>query len=229
MRSLRPLLLAAACGALLTACKKPMPPPAAAAEPIAIDGVHARIANADYLEYRVGTHIDAPAEVVWGVLTDAAGYPSWNSTVAGIEGTIALDEEIDLSVHIAPDRTFGLTVSTFEPTSRMVWEDGNNMFRGVRTFTLSEVDGGTDFTMAEVMTGSMLDKIVPKLPEFGPDFDAFAAGLKAEAEARYTPPAPSPAEPSTEEDSEASEDAEDAPSEEPEASEAPVEGASGTP
>ena len=49
--------------------------------------------------------------------------------------------------HIAPDRKFKLEVSEFVPTERMVWEDGNDMFRGVRPFTLASVDGGTDYTM----------------------------------------------------------------------------------
>ena len=57
--------------------------------------------------------------------------------------------------------------------------------------------------MKEAFTGAMLTMIAKKLPDFGPEFDAFAADLKTEAE-RRAPPAvmerpeePEPAEPET--------------------------------
>ena len=179
------LLLSAVATALLTiGCGKPAPPPAAAADPIPLTYAHDVVEGEDYLHYAVGGRIDASPEVIWDILTDAAGYPDWNSTVIGIDGDIAEGETIKLQAHIDPDRTFKLKVSTFEPGKKLVWEDGNNMFAGVRTFTLVPVDGGTNVTMREALTGTMLDKIAPKLPDFGPAFDAFMADLKVEAERR---------------------------------------------
>jgi hypothetical protein len=67
----------------------------------------------------------------------------------------------------------------------MVWQDGGKAFLGVRTFTLTaNASGGTDFTMKEVFTGSMMKMVAPKLPDFGPDFEAFARDLETEAERR---------------------------------------------
>lgn len=55
----------------------------------------------------------------------------------------------------------------------------------MRTFTLQpRADGGTDWTMKEAFSGSMMKMIAPKLPDFGPSFDTFAADLKREAERR---------------------------------------------
>lgn len=178
---------------LLGCAKAPLPPPAAAADPIALSGQHAVLDAVDdnrYLHYAVGAHIDAPPEVVWGVLTNAAAYPTWNSTIVSLTGEIAAGGHLELVAKIDPKRTFPLTVSTFDAPVRMVWEDGNEKFRGVRTFTLAAgAEGGTDWTMKEAFSGSMLKMIAPKLPDFGPDFDTFAHDLKAEAErlAQETP------------------------------------------
>jgi uncharacterized protein YndB with AHSA1/START domain len=175
----------------LLACAKPVPPPAGAGDPPPLDGHTQKldaVEDSKYLHYAVGRTIDAPPEVVWAVLTDASGYPKWNSTVVSLDGTIAKDERIELVVKISK-RTFKLNVSTFDPPRTMVWSDGGKSFMGVRTFTLvPTASGGTDFTMKEVFTGSMMKMIAPKLPDFGPDFEAFARDLEAEAERRAAAP-----------------------------------------
>ena len=74
-------------------------------------------------------------------------------------------------------------MSTFEPSTKLVWEDGNKAFKGVRTFTLTaRTDGTTDVTMSEVLTGTFLPAASKKMPDFRPSFDAFAADLKSHAE-----------------------------------------------
>ena len=74
-------------------------------------------------------------------------------------------------------------VDEFVPDKRLVWSDGNFIFRGVRTYTLTpKADGSTDFSMVEVLSGVMLPMIAGSLPDFGPDFEKYAADLKREAE-----------------------------------------------
>lgn len=159
--------------------------PAESASPIAVDAPALKLDGERYLEYRVGVQISAPPQVVWGLLTDAAAYPSWNSTVTSIDGSIALGETIALKAKIDPKRTFKLEVSTFTPNEVLVWEDGGKAFKGVRTFVLTPTgDGTTQVTMAEVLTGSMMGMIEGKLPDFRPSFDTFAADLKRAAEAQ---------------------------------------------
>ena len=174
------LLLLALAG--LVACASVAPPQAA--EPIELDGSATSLSGKRYLEYRIGTNIQAKPGEVWAILTDAGAYPEWNSTVISIDGTIAGGEQITLKAKIDPDRDFPLTVSTFEAPNKLVWEDGGKAFKGVRTFTLTaRDDGSTDFTMAEVLTGTFLPMIEKKLPDFTPSFNDFAADLKRKAEA----------------------------------------------
>lgn len=170
---------------LLGACASVAPPEASS--PIALDEPAVVLQGERYLEARVGVRVAAEPEVIWALLTDAQGYPRWNSTVISIEGTIAAGQEIALRSKVDPERTFELTVSTFEPNRTLVWEDGGSAFKGVRTFRLvPQGDGTTAVTMAEVFTGSMMGMIADELPDFRPSFDAFAADLERAAEAGGT-------------------------------------------
>ncbi len=94
--------------------------------------------------YETSTDIAAPVEQVWGILTDAASYPSWNSTIISMEGVIADGETISLVSTLNPKRTFRLKVSAIEAPSSMVWSDGMplGLFSGVRTFTVDPTPDG---------------------------------------------------------------------------------------
>ena len=54
----------------------------------------------------VECRIGARPERVWALLTNAADFPRWNSTVTKIDGTIQLGEKLALQVPAAPGRTF---------------------------------------------------------------------------------------------------------------------------
>lgn len=165
-------------------------PPPEASEPIAVDGQARALEGTRYLETRVGITIDAPPEIVWELLTTAEGFTDWNSTLVSLEGTIELGGEVRLVPKTDPDRTYELEISTFEPEEKMIWEDGGAAFRGVRTFTLTAAGDSTEFRMHEVMTGSMMGMIAPKLPDFRPSFEQYAQDLKATAESRAAAAAP---------------------------------------
>jgi hypothetical protein len=178
-------------GWVLLACGEPPAHPPVAGEPIPLDGQPHKLDLLDqkYLHYAIGETIAAPPEVVWAVLTDAPSYPQWNSTILSLGGTIARGNTIELVSKVDPERTFELVITEFEPAKLLVWSDGNNMFKGVRTFTLApNATGGTDFTMKEAFTGHMIGYIAPQLPDFGPSFDAFSADLAKEAVRRAQSP-----------------------------------------
>ena len=50
------------------------------------------------IETSVSVAIKASADTIWKLLTDAAKFPSWNSTVTSIDGTIAAGEKLALRV-----------------------------------------------------------------------------------------------------------------------------------
>jgi hypothetical protein len=127
--------------------------------------------------------IQAKPDRIWALLTDAANFPRWNSTVAGIEGRIAEGQTLRLRVP-GIDRAFTPKVSGVVPSERMTWTGGfAPMFKGVRAFELTpRRDGATEFAMAERFSGVMLPLVAKSLPDFGPIFARFAADLRNEAE-----------------------------------------------
>ncbi len=131
---------------------------------------------------KVSTVVDAPPERVWALLTDAPAMARWNSTVTSVEGRIAAGQRVQIKVPVS-DRVFKVMVDTCEPPRRLVWSDGNVVFRGVRAYTLKPQAGGrTHFEMEEVFTGFLLPLIARSLPDFKPIFEQYAADLKKEAE-----------------------------------------------
>jgi hypothetical protein len=131
----------------------------------------------------VEVNIQARPGVVWSLLTDAAGFSRWNSTVTAIDGQIREGERLRLHVP-GTDRTFTPTVSGVVAPERMTWSGGvAPIFKGVRTFTLTpRGDGSTDFSMTERFFGVMLPLVKGSLPDFGPVFERYANDLKREAE-----------------------------------------------
>jgi hypothetical protein len=124
-----------------------------------------------------------PAQI-WALLTDAAAFPRWNSTVTSLKGTIALGQRLELRASLDPKRLFKPKVTKLLENRAMEWSDGMApMFKGVRQFTLSPKKAGvTEFEMTEVFSGLMLPIIKGSLPDFRPAFEAYAADLKRAAE-----------------------------------------------
>lgn len=133
------------------------------------------------------TIIRAPVERIWSILTDAAAYPSWNSTVDRVVGTIASGEKVTVYAKVSPGRAFPLQVTEFDANRRMQWTGGMPLclFTGRRTYTLTEASPGEiEFAMREEFSGLMAPLITRSIPGLKPSFDQFAADLKARAEAK---------------------------------------------
>ena len=129
--------------------------------------------------------IRAPVGTVWALLTDAARYPQWNSTVERIDGRIAAGGRVTVHAKAAPGRAFALRVAEFSPPRRMVWVGGLplGLFAGSRSFTLTpKANGEVGFAMAEHYDGLLAPLITRSIPDLQPAFDAFAADLKRRAE-----------------------------------------------
>lgn len=136
------------------------------------------------MDCAITSRIQASPDKVWALLTDAAGFPRWNTTVTSIEGSIADGQTLKIKVPSAPDRVFSPKVSEVQPARSMTWSDGMApMFKGVRTFELTAgADGSTEFSMREEFAGLMLPMIKGSLPDFGPIFETYVQDLKRAAE-----------------------------------------------
>jgi hypothetical protein len=136
--------------------------------------------------YEATATIEASPEKIWAILTDSRGYPSWDSGVQAVDGTIAPGNTIKVRSEASPGRAFPVKVTEFEPGRAMTWTGGMplGLFTGVRTFRLSPAgDGATRFDVREEYTGPLLPLVWRTMPDLGPSFQQFAAGLKARAEA----------------------------------------------
>lgn len=136
------------------------------------------------MQFEASTTIAATPGVVWETLIDGAAWPSWDSGVDAVEGTIAPGQRITIRSKAAPGRAFPVKVTAFEPGKRLEFTGGMplGMFKGVRTYDLAPASGGTAFTMREVYTGWMLGAFAKQLPDLNPSFRQFVDGLKARVE-----------------------------------------------
>ncbi len=130
-------------------------------------------------ETSVRIDIRSDAAIVWTLLTNAADFPRWNSTVISIEGDIQLGGKIALKSKLDPKRVFKLKVKTFEPESSLSWGDG----KGIRTYVITKRGKDTvTFSMTEKIGGLMFPMYAKYIPPFDQSFEQFAADLKKEAE-----------------------------------------------
>jgi hypothetical protein len=140
--------------------------------------------DATAMHFEASADIRASAERIWDVLTDASAYPTWDSGVTRVEGTIADGEKITVHSEVAAGRAFPVKVKLNRP-NEMTWTGGMplGLFTGVRSFRLSEADGSTRVTMREEYSGPLVGLMSRSIPDLQPSFDKFVSGLKARAEA----------------------------------------------
>jgi hypothetical protein len=133
----------------------------------------------------VRTKIQASPATIWRLLTDANGFPRWNSTVTAIDGEIREGEKIRIHVP-GTNRTFKPMISDVVLNRRMTWSNGLALlFKGSRIFELRPAaDGSTEFIMEEKFQGILFALVKNKLPDFRFIFERYALDLKKAAESR---------------------------------------------
>ena len=70
------------------------------------------------LQYSATATINASSDVIWKILTDAAGYPTWDPGVDRIEGVIAPGKKVTAFTKRDPKRASPAVVGNFEPALR---------------------------------------------------------------------------------------------------------------
>jgi hypothetical protein len=136
--------------------------------------------------YEASASVAATPQSIWRILTDAAGYASWDSGLVRVEGRVALGEKLLIVNRVDPSRGFPARVVEFEPERRMVWSGGMplGLFTGARAFTLTPEPGGqTRVLVREEYRGPLISLVWKSMPDLGPSFRQFVSGLKAKAEA----------------------------------------------
>lgn len=125
-------------------------------------------------------NIQADPATIWKLLTNAADFSKWNSTVISIEGSIQAGEKIKLKSTLDPSRTFKLKVKEFVPNQQLSWGDA----MGTRSYLLERKGGNTHFTMTEKIGGPIFPLFASKIPSFDESFEQFTSDLKKEAESK---------------------------------------------
>ena len=138
--------------------------------------------------FAAATEIAAPAAHVWETLMDLTAWPSWDTSLDRVEGS--LDEGGRVTIHVTgSSRPFRLRVAEREPGRLVVLRGGMplGLFTGTRHYRLEPVGPErTRFSMEESYSGPLAAAITRSIPDLQPAFDTFAAGLRNAAEATPT-------------------------------------------
>ena len=142
------------------------------------------------MHFSTTTTIEAPADLVWSILTDVPAWPTWNTSVTATSGSVALGSKVSVTAAVNPGRAFAVTVSSLDAPHTMVWKGGMplGLFTGTRTFSLTPTGDATIFAMEERYAGAFAGMITRSIPDLQPSFDEFAQCLKSQAESQSWEP-----------------------------------------
>ncbi|WP_170400873.1 SRPBCC domain-containing protein [Ruegeria arenilitoris] len=134
--------------------------------------------------------IDAPADLVWSVLTDTANYKDWAEFLVGIQGeikdgsTITVDFQLDSSKEKLT--TLEHTITVVDGAEFFWAEKGPGGIRDNHHFCVEPLEGGkTRFVQSDEILGGITFLMGGRLVKmYVEGYQAFNRGLKAEAERR---------------------------------------------
>ena len=96
------------------------------------------------IENRIG--VRAPAERIWDVLTDFAGWRRWNPHETDIEGVLGFGAAIRLTERL-PDlgeRRIEARLGEWQPNAQLVWAERRGfLFRTLRYYEIDELERGS--------------------------------------------------------------------------------------
>jgi hypothetical protein len=136
----------------------------------------------------VTTEIDAPVDTVWRILTDTDHYPSWNPFVTKLDGPLAAERRITVTLALSgrKARVMHPTVTAVEPNRRLAWLGRvgvPGLLDAQHTFTIEPI--GSDrcrLVQHERLAGALVPLVRPQLTVDTPyAFTALNRALAAEA------------------------------------------------
>ena len=140
-------------------------------------------------ELRSEIEIGAPAERVWRILTDFAGFPAWNPFIRHARGNLLAGERLEVSLQPSGARgmSFRPTVLTVDVHRELRWIGHflvPGLFDGEHIFTIEPV--GTNrvrFVQREIFTGLLVPLFARGLDtDTRRGFEEMNQALKARAE-----------------------------------------------
>lgn len=134
--------------------------------------------------YRAKTTIHASPEKIWGILTDAQGYPAWDESLERIDGELKLGERVTFLTKLSA-QAFPVKVTVFEPGKKLVLTGGMplGLFKSERTHKIAVIEEGkTAFHTQENFSGLLLPLFGKNIPDLTENFERFVAALKKQAE-----------------------------------------------
>lgn len=134
--------------------------------------------------------IEAPASVVWSVLTDGNDL-SWNPFMSKLEGNLEVGSQLEVSVGLGKQMTFRPTVLVADTDKELRWLGrliAPGVFDGEHVFELEALpDGTTRLNHWEEFEGVLVPFFGAKLiRDTVPGFQAMNEALKAKAESLHS-------------------------------------------
>jgi hypothetical protein len=140
--------------------------------------------------YRSEAEIDAPPDVVWGVLVDLGAYPLWNPYTIAMRSTLRVGDPMVMTVKMNELITIEQTehIRVLEAGHKVCWgieTDTPEFNSGERCQWLEPLPGGGTRYITEDLIEGLANPLVLGLfdGDLQRGFDGVAAGLKARAEA----------------------------------------------
>lgn len=124
--------------------------------------------------------VDATADTVWDVLTDASNYEAWDSGVTRLAGRVR--DGSSITVRARRGRTMRIRVRMVPWTIRWEHRGPLGVFKAARTCTLLRADGQTLLNVTEEFNGPRMLRKLTALSAAAPALEAFVRGAKSRAE-----------------------------------------------
>jgi len=144
------------------------------------------------MQVRSFTTIDAPADLVWEVLTDLPGHDGWDPMLRGLRGRLEAGATIAFKIALGPVRApITCEVLRVEPGRELRWigpaqKLARRAFAGEHYFALTPVSAEvTRLEHGEDFSGALVPRRAAYLASrLRPMYEAFNAAIKREAEGR---------------------------------------------
>jgi uncharacterized membrane protein len=107
--------------------------------------------------FRITTHIDAPAEAIWPVLSDVAHWPDWTPTIQRVDrrqsGPLAVGHSAKVKQPKLPAVVW--TVSEVREGRSFMWSSKGGGFTTVGDHRIEPAGDGCDVTLSITRSGPL--------------------------------------------------------------------------